>query len=839
MQSLRLASRQLVLHPWLSAAVVLVLAIGISTTTAALSVFYQVMLRPIAAPEPERLVDLSETGMKPGALICSPAGFCDIASAFSYPMFRDLEARQNSFTGIAGQFGFRASIAREFEALAGRGMLVSGSYFGVLGIQPAAGRLIAPNDEPNVGESAVAVLSYEFWRNELGGDLDIVGGSLTVNGQLLTVIGVAPEGFHGTTLGWRPQVYVPLTMRWAMEPTAMEDEANRRSFWVSVFARLSPGTSLEEAQASMEAVYSGILGDTELGQQPPMSEDERVSLLERQLLLQSNAQGQSAARVDATRPLALLLAATGLLLLIVCINVSNLLFVRGTSRAGEMAVRASMGANRARLIAQLLCEAAVLACLGALVSVPILAVTLRSIDTLIPRGLANEISIAPDLVTTMFAIVVTVAALAASASLPAWYTSTANPDRIIKASGANYVGTLRGKRIRSVLSTAQIALSLTLLVVAGLFVVSLANVSRVDLGLNATSLVTFSVSPQPSRYSPDQSELLYSTIREALEAEPGFLGASAADVPVLANVSWNLGMTLSGVEVPEEVDNGVLMNSIRPGLMSVLQVPLLAGRDFTDGDTDESPPVAIVNESFLRRFGLGTAQDAVGRYVRFTFLDTPIEIVGVAADAKYRNVKGPIEPTFYGANTQFAGSSFSSGGYTFYVRTAGPTDSALRAIPRVIANIDPGLPVSNLRSMEEQIRENVYSDRLVTTLTTAVASLATLLAAFGLYAVLAFNIAQRTGEFGLRIALGAQAHDLRGLVVWPVCQLTIVGILIGILGAVAAGRVVESLLFGVNSYDPMVLAAAASIVIMVVAIATYLPARYASRLAPMEALRYQ
>ena len=206
--------------------------------------------------------------MKPGTLICSPAGFCDISSAFSYPMFRDLEARQSSFTGIAAQFGFRASIARESEALAGRGMLVSGSYFGVLAIQPAVGRLIGPVDEPNVGESAVAVLSYDFWRNEFGGAPDIVGRSLTVNGQLLTVIGVTPEGFFGTTLGWRPQVYVPLTMRWAMEPTAMEDEANRRSFWLSVFARLSPGTSLVQAQASMEAVYSGILSDTELSQQP-------------------------------------------------------------------------------------------------------------------------------------------------------------------------------------------------------------------------------------------------------------------------------------------------------------------------------------------------------------------------------------------------------------------------------------------------------------------------------------------------------------------------------------------------------------------------------------------
>ena len=839
MQSLKFATRQLVLHPWLSAAIVAVLALGISTTTAALSVFYQVVLRPIAAPEPERLVDLSETGTKPGVLICSPAGFCDIASAFSYPMLRDLEMQQRGFTGVAGQFGFRASIAGEAKAHSGRGMLVSGGYFGVLGIQPALGRLIGPGDEPNIGESAVAVLSHDFWRSELGGDPAIVGKSVTVNGRLLTVIGVAPEGFFGATLGWRPQIYVPLTMRWSMEPTFMEDQEDRRSYWVGVFARLGPGVSLEQAQASMDAVNNGILADAELGQQPAMSDDERASFFARRLLLRADAQGQSAVRGDATRPLALLLAATGFLLLIVCINVSNLLFARGASRAGEMAVRASVGANRARLIAQLLMEPAVLATLGALASAPILAIALRSIDALIPPGLANEISVAPDLATAMFAIAVTTVALAASATLPAWRTSTVDPDRIIKASSANYVGTLRGKRIRSALSTAQIALSVILLVVAGLFVVSLANVSRVDLGLNPTSLVTFTVSPKLSRYPPDQIELLYSRIREALEAEPGILGASAADVPFLANGGWNLGMTLSGVEVPEEVDNGVLMNSIRPGLLGVLEVPLLSGREFSDGDTSESPPVAIVNEAFLRRFSLGSAQSAVGRYIRFTFLDTPIEIVGVVADAKYRDVKGPIEPQFYGANTQFVESNLSSSGYVFYVRTAGPTDSALRAIPRVIAAIDPSLPVSNLRSMEEQIRENVYSDRLVTMLTAAVASLATLLAAFGLYAVLAFNVAQRTRELGLRIALGARIHDLKGLVVRPVCRLTIIGISIGILGAIVAGRVVESLLFGVTSHDPLVFAAATSIVILVVAAATYLPARAASRLAPMEALRYQ
>ena len=832
MQCLKFACRQVVLRPWLSAAVVFVLAVGISTTTAALSVFYQVVLRPIAAPEPERLVDLSETkGTNAGVLICSPAGFCDISSAFSYPMFRDLQAGQISFTGIAAQFGFRANVARESEALAGRGMLVSGSYFGVLAIQPAVGRLIGPVDEPNVGESAVAVLSYDFWQNEFGGASDVVGRTLTVNGQLLTVIGVAPQGFYGTTLGWRPQVYVPLTMRWAMEPTAMEDEADRRSFWLSVFARLNPDTSLVQAQASMEAVYSGILSDTEPGQQQAMSE--------RRLLLQSNPQGQSAARLDATQPLSLLLAATGLLLLIVCINVSNLLFARGVSRAGEMAVRTSMGASRVRLITQLATEAAVLASIGALASVPILALTVWSIDALIPRGLANEISIAPDWATTMFAIAVTAIALAASASLPAWHTSAANPERIMKASSANYVGTLRGKRVRAFLTTAQIALSLTLLVVAGLFFVSLANVSRVDLGLNPTSLATFSVSPEPSRYSPEQSELLYLRIREALEAEPGIHGASAADVPILANGGWNLGMTLSGVEVPEEVDNGVLMNSIRPGLLGVLQLPLLSGRDFTESDTEDSPPVAIVNESFLRRFGLGSPQSAVGRYIRFTFLDIPIEIVGVAADAKYRSVKGPIEPTFYGANTQFAGSNFSTGGYVFYVRADGSMDSALRAIPRVIASVDASLPVSNLRSMEEQIRENIYSDRLVTTLTAAVASLATLLAAFGLYAVLAFNVAQRTGEMGLRIALGAQGRDLTGLVVRPACRLALIGIAAGLIGALVAGRVIESLLFGVTGHEPVVFVAAALVVIAVVAVATYLPARYASRFSPMDALRYQ
>lgn len=839
MRFVKLAGRQLILHPWLSAAIVVVLGVGISTTTAALSVFYQVVLRPLAAPEPERLVDLSEAGEKPGALICSPAGLCGIASAFSYPMLKDLEERQRGFTGIAGQFGFRANIAREGAALSARGMLVSGGYFGVLGIRPAAGRLIGPSDEPSIGESAVAVLSHDFWRNELGGAADVVGTSLTVNGQLLSVIGVAPEGFFGATLGWRPQIYVPLTMRWAMEPAAMEDQADRRSYWVSAFARLAPGISLEQAQASMEAVYAGILDEAEGARQTAMSDDERASFSARRLLLQSNAQGQSAARGDATRPLALLLAATGLLLLIVCINVSNLLFARGTARAGEMAVRASVGASRARLIAQLMAEAAVLASLGTLASIPILAITLGGIEVLVPRGLADEISMAPDWSTALFGIAVTTFALAASALLPAWRTSTANPDRVIKVSSASYLGTGRGKRVRSVLSTAQIALSLALLVVAGLFAVSLANVGRVDLGLNPSSVVTFSVSPQLNRYSAQRIELLYSSIREALEAEPGILGASAADVPFLANISLNLGVTLHGVEVPEEVDNGVLVNAIRPGLLGVLEVPLLAGRDFTAADTLESPPVAIVNEAFLRRFDLGSAESAVGKHVRFTFWDAPIEIVGIVADAKYRSVKGPIEPQFYAASTWFADWQLSTGGQFFYVRVDGPAETAVRTIARVVANVDPALPVSNLRSMEEQIRENVYSDRLVTVLTAAVAALATLLAAFGLYAVLAFDVSQRTAELGLRIALGAQARDLRRLVVRPVCRLAIIGISLGALGAIAAGRVVESLLFGVGSHEPVVFVAAASIVILVVAGATYMPARRASRLAPMDALRYQ
>ena len=810
------------------------LAIGISATTAAFSVFYQVLLKPVSAVEPERLVNLRETGSKPGALWCSAGGFCNLESAFSYPMFRDLAAAQTAFTSIAAHFAFEANIVRGTDATNGRGTLVSGSYFDVLGVQPALGRLIAPRDELELAESHVAVLSHDFWQSQLASDRGIVGKTLTVNGQILTVIGVAPESFRGTTLGWRAQIYVPLTMRWLMEPTAGENRDDRRSYWLNLFARLAPGTSFEQAEAAMQSIHSAILRDRELAQQPATSDDERAGILARRVSLDAGLQGQSALRDTAHQPLTFLLTATALLLFVVCVNVANLLFARGASRATEMAVRASVGASRSRLIAQLLTEVGVLAALGAMTSVPAVVLILKAAQTVIPNRLATEITVKPDLAVLLFAIAVTASAAIAAGLLPARYTGTANPDHIVKNHGTKVLGHARGARLRSFLGISQVALSLILLVLAGLFLTSLANINRVRLGFNAGSLVTFSIAPQLNGYDAERIDALFARIRETLTSEPGIAGVTSADVPLIADRSFNFGVQVVGEE--QRDDNGVLANFVETGFFDVLEIPLLAGREFTDTD-GLNTAVAIVNESFVRQFELGTASAAIGRQLDFQPLANAIEIVGVVADSKYRDVKGEIEPHFFAPRRLFADFGFGVTAEHFYVRTTLPVDAVMRVIANDIAAIDPSLPVVDLHSMEAQVRENTYTDRLVTMLTASVAVLATLLAAFGLFAVLAFNVAQRSREFALRMALGARPREIGALVSRQVAAMVAIGFAIGTVGAIALGQAAESLLFGLSGFDPFVILAAMVVVAAVVVVATYWPARHAARIAPMQALR--
>jgi predicted permease len=829
MSHLKNSFRQLVRRPGLSGVVIVLLALGIGATTAIFSLFHQVLVQPLPVAEPEGLVNLGAPGPKRGSTSCSNAGNCE--QIFAYPMFRDLEKQQSVFEGIAAHRDFNANLSYEGQTAIGRGILVSSSYFRMLGLRAAAGRLIGPEDEPRVDESPVVVLSHDYWRSQFGADPAVVGRALTVNGQRLTVIGVAEEGFAGTILGFRPQVFVPITLRWLMEPTRPRDENDRFAYWVYLFARLKSGVSLEEASAGINVLYGGILNDVEAPLQSALDADILDEFLKRRITLEPGARGQSQLPDNAGQPLMLLLGITALVLLIVCVNIANLLLARGLSRAGEMAIRASIGASRRRLVAQLMVETGVLAVIGGVLSVPVAAVMLRAIAAIVPGQLAAGLAMELSTTALVFLAAASLATVLFFGLAPAMQATHTDLGAVAKGQAPQALGGHGMTRVRTALATAQIAFSMVLLVLAGLFALSLANIARVALGMDVDSIATFTVSPRASGYTAESTMAAFDRLEERLAAEPGVVSVGTSAIALLTGREWGLLPRFEGFDGVWGVDNRVLGNEVSPDFFRTLAIPLLAGRGFTSSDVLDSPRVAIVNERFARQFNLGN--DAIGQ--RFALGQRDVEIVGVIADAKYSDVKDDVPPQLFFPRRQ----DDNLGALTFYVRGGIDSGALLRMIPRVVADIDPNLPVIGLMTMARQAQDNVFLDRLVAMLAASFAGLATLVASIGLYGVLAYNVARRTRELGLRLALGAQPRRLRSMVLKQVGIMALIGGAIGLALAVGLGRLAEALLFGLSGYDLRVLIGATTVLSAVVLAASWLPARRASNVTPMEALRYE
>ncbi len=834
MQDLKLALRTLRKTPFTSGVAIVSLALGIGANAAIFSLFHQMLLQPLPVPESERLVNLLSPGPKPGSQSTNNAGPMD--AVFSYPMFKDLESDASLPVKIAAHRSFGANLAWRGQTSSSRGQFVSGNYFPVLQLQPALGRLLGPDDDRTAGAHDVVVLAHAYWKERFGASSTaIIGEALVVNGRSLTVVGVAPEGFTGTTLGAPADVFVPLTMREALTP-GWKGFENRRSYWAYLFARLNPGVSQEQAQAALHARYSAIIQDVETPLQEGMSPQTLERFKAKELVLEPGARGQSSIATGSRAPLTLLLGVTALVLLIACANIANLLLARGAGRAAEMAVRAAIGAARRHLFGQLLVEACVLASLGGLLGLLVAQWTLRGLHALMPAEAAATMR--PELGPAVLAFT---AAVALGTGLvfglfPALHAS--RPDLIagLRGQAGQPGGSRAAARFRRTLATAQVALSLALLVSAGLFTRSLANAARVDLGLQPEQLLTFAVSPELNGYTPEQSKALFERIEDEVGAIPGVSAVSASMVPLIAGSNWGSSVSVEGFESGPDTDAHSQWNLVGPGLFQTLGVPLLQGRDFTRQDALGAPKVAIVNQAFARKFGLG--ENPIGKRMGTGIGDaTPldIEIVGLIRDAKYSDVKQAPPPQFALPYRQDEGV----GQLVFYVRGALSPEALVAQVPPVLKRLDPNLPVEELRTMPAQIHERLFLDRFISVLATAFAVLATALAALGLYGVLAYTVEQRTREFGVRMALGADSARVRDLVLGQVGRMTLVGALIGLPAAIGLGRVARSLLFEVESHDPVVLAAALVALACVAFAAGALPARRAARVEPMRALRYE
>jgi predicted permease len=832
MRSLKMAFRTLASTPFVTGVAVFSLALGIGANAAIFSMFHEMLLRPLPVPEPEGLVNLSAPGPKPGSQSCNLAGDCDVV--FSYLMFRDLEAQQSSFTGVAAHRQFGANLAFANQTESGQGMMVSGSYFPTLGIQPALGRLLASPDDQAIGEHSVAVLSHDYWETRLGADQGVLGQTILVNGQPMTVVGVAPRGFRGTTLGARPDVFVPISMRGLMNP-GWDGFDERRSYWAYLFARLRPGVTLEQARAEVGALYQGIVNEIEAPLQSGMSDQTMERFRAKEIIMEAGHQGQSQLHTEARTPLTMLLAITGVVLLIACANIANLLLARGARRGPEMAIRGSLGASRPQLLKQLLTESFFLALLGGAASLFVAFWTLKFVASLLPPEAVATITVrlSPPVLIFAGALALTTGFL--FGLYPALHSTRPDLVTILKASSGQPAGAKAAARFRSFLVTAQIALSMALLVAAGLFIKSLTNVTRVDLGLITHNLVTFGISPELNGYDFEASRDLFERAEAELAAIPGVRQVSLSIVPVLGGSNWGTDVSVEGFESGPDVDANARLNKVGAGYFATMGIPLLAGREFTQADTGEEPTIAVINEAFARKFGLDPREAVGKRMAMHRSGDLDMEIVGIIRDAKYAEVRQEVPPMFFTPYRQEGGI----GAMTFYLKTAVDPAPVLRAIPEVIKGLDPNLPVERLKTMEQQVRENIFLDRMISTLSSAFAALATILAAIGLYGVLAYSVAQRTREIGLRMALGAAGPRVRGMILRQVGVMILIGGLIGIVGALALGRGAQSLLYELEGHDPKVVAASAVLLAAIALGAGYLPALRASRVDPMKALRYE
>jgi predicted permease len=831
MQDLRYATRALVRRPLVTSVAVLSLALGIGVNTAIFSLFDRLILRRLPVPSPDEIVLVTSPGPKPGSR--STDDFTGgVDSIFSYPLFRDLERLEDDGLQIAAHASFGASVAYDGSSSGAGGLLVSGHYFPALGVSPAIGRLLGPQDDRAPGGHPVVVLSHDFWRTRFGADPGIVNRTLIVNGGAMTIVGVAPSGFTGITALQRPQIFVPLAMaEQVFRDPAWNGLSARNNHWLYLFARSEPGISRQRAEELVNVSFAGLIRDVEYpALQTGMGDTDREAFQKRRLYLQDGARGANGNRRAIQSVFALLFAVTGFVLAIACANVANILLAQAAARATEMSVRLSLGASTYRIVRLLLTEATLLGALGGAGALAVGNLTIRGMLAILP---SDGPVLQPVLDTRLFAFTLTVGLLTSVAFglFPAMHAV-----RAALASGAHPArvsGSRTAARFRASMAVTQLALATGLLAVAGLLVVSLVNTARVDLGITREGLITFGLSPSLNGYTPEQTAQFFDRLDAELRAVPGVTSVTATTIAILSQSNWGNSVTVEGFDAGPGVNTNASAARVGINYFRTLGIPLLAGREFTDADTKGSPHVAVVNEAFARKFNL--VDQVVGKRMALgAGLNTPldIEIVGLVRDAKYDQVRDPAPPQFVMPYRQA-----DTGAVTFYVRAGPETPAVLRAIPAVVGRLDANLPISNLRTMDDQIWYDTSGDRALTITSSALAALAVVLAAIGLYAVLAYGIAQRLREIGIRIALGATPRNIRGLVLGQVSRIGIVGVLIGAALALGLGRLSQTLLFGVESTAPAIIGGAVVLALAVAFAAAAVPARRATLVQPVEVLR--
>jgi ABC-type lipoprotein release transport system permease subunit len=795
-QDIRYGFRMLIRSPGFTIVVVLVLALGIGANTAIFSFVEQVLLQSLPVKDPGSLAIVVTQGKHVGASWG--------AHMLSYPMFKDFRDEEGPFDGV---LCWRPEIA---TVNVGKGAervdveLVSADYFNVLGVSPVLGRTFFAEDETAPGANPVAVLSYDFWQNRFAGDPNVVGRTLQMNDSAVVIVGVAAPRFKGVSLDSRPGIFLPITMKKLVTPwwSAWDD---RRTQWVRVLARLKPGISRKQAEIAIQPPYRQMIErETQEAGFAGVTDHEREQFLRSRMVLWPGGQGHSLLSSDLREPLSLLMILAGLVLLVTCANVSNLLIARATSRQRETTIRLAMGAGRLRIIRQALIDSLLLASAGGLAALLVASWFARASLLFVPGQL--RLTISPGINGSVLAFNIIISAVAAIlfGLLPVW--------RMFRL---DLVSTLKEQAT---------------------LVRSLAELYQVNPGFQTTNLIRFKLDPTQSGYDEQRRIEFCRQLKSQLQAAPGVRSVAFGRVPYLESYAWTNQIVVEGYQVKEGEILVTTCDSVSLDYCKTLRIPLRMGREFEVADElSGAAKVVMVNETFVRIFLAD--RNPLDCYMGFRWGTNPRpdrKIIGVVADSRSHSLRRTVTPLVLVPHTALGLADM-----TVYVRTSLPSRQVFKVIRKQVHEIDSSVPIYEISTMEDQLDNSLATERLVGFLSSLFGALATVLAMIGLYGVTAYSVARRIQEIGIRMALGAQSRDVLGLILREGMILAGVGIGIGLAGAWGLTRVLRSLLFDVTPTDPATFICAALLLTIVALLASYIPARRAAKIDPMEALRYE